>query len=118
MDDDDSLDHSLVVLGALAEGMDPISGEPLPASCREPAIVDSLHVAIAALHARVKQRERRARLPVNVGKPWRREDDAALLAGWDAGEPLEALAERFGRTRIGIRSRLERHGRLAPTVPE
>lgn len=118
MDDQDSLDHSLVVLSALAEGVDPVSGEALPQVCREPAIVDSLHVAVAALRARVKQRERRARLPANVGKPWRQEDDAALLAAWEAGEPLEALAERFGRTRIGIRSRLERYGKLAPAPHE
>lgn len=116
--DEDALDHSLAVLGALVEGIDPVSGEPLPASCREPAIVDSLQIAVAALRARVKQRERRARLPANVGKAWRREDDAALLAGWEAGDPLEALAARFGRTRVGIRSRLERYGRLVPAQRE
>jgi hypothetical protein len=109
----DSLEHSLEVLSALAEGIDPISGDRLPAICLEPAIADALQVAVAALRARVQQRARRARLPANVGKPWRPEDDAALLAAWAAGEALEALAQRFGRTRVGIRSRLERHGRLA-----
>lgn len=116
MDGSDSLAHSLAVLCALADGVDPITGESLPANCREPAVVESLHLAVAALRARVKQRERRARLPPNVGKPWRHEDDVALLAAYESGEAFELLAERFGRTRIGIRSRLQRHGKLAPAA--
>lgn len=113
---DRALERSLAVLSALAEGIDPVTGESLPDSCREALVADSLHLAVAALRARAKQRARRARLPANVGKPWRPEEDAALLAAWDAGETLEALAARFGRTRIGIRSRLQRHGRVVPAA--
>jgi hypothetical protein len=77
-------------------------------------LVDALHEALRALHERDRARERRDRLPANVGKPWTADQDAALLAAFDAGTPLDEIAGRLQRTRVGVRTRLERHGRLAP----
>lgn len=86
----------------------------LPEGCDRAALVGSLREALVALQERQRLRERRDRLPANVGKPWTAEQDAALLTAFDAGLPLENIAAQLQRTRIGIRTRLERHGRLTP----
>ena len=86
----------------------------LPEGCDRAALVGSLRTALVALRERQQQRERRGRLPANVGKQWTPEHDAALLAAFDAGRSLESIAEQLQRTRVGIRTRLERHGRLTP----
>ena len=86
----------------------------LPEGCDRDALVGSLREALHALHERQRLRERRERLPSNVGKPWTAEQDAALLTAFDAGLPLEAIAAQLQRTRVGVRTRLERHGRLTP----
>jgi hypothetical protein len=77
-------------------------------------LVPAVREALVALREQRRSRERRERLPANVGKPWTVEQDAALLAAFDAGLGLEAIAAQLHRTRTGIRTRLERHGRLTP----
>jgi hypothetical protein len=52
-----------------------------------------------------------ARLP-NRGKAWAPEDDAGLLARFDAGELVPELALSLGRSRGAVRARLVKHGRL------
>lgn len=89
----------------------------LPEGCDRAVLVGSLREALVALQERQRLRERRGRLPANVGKPWTAEHDAALLAAFDAGLPLETIAVQLQRTRIGVRTRLERHGRLTPAPP-
>ena len=88
----------------------------LPEGCDRAALVGSLRTALVALRDRQQQRERRGRLPANVGKPWTADHDATLLAAFDAGVPLEGIAAQLQRTRTGIRTRLERHGRLTPAA--
>jgi hypothetical protein len=90
----------------------------LPEEFGHAAIVAALHEAIGALHDRDRARERRDRLPANVGKPWTQAHDTDLLAAFDAGVPIEEIAARLQRTRVGIRTRLERHGRLVPQPPD
>lgn len=90
----------------------------LPDDVEHAALVDALHEAIGALHERERARERRDRLPANVGKPWTQAHDTDLLAAFDAGVPIEEIASKLQRTRVGIRTRLERHGRLAPQTLE
>jgi hypothetical protein len=120
--DQDRIDPAAVdvlaaVLAAQAgddEGTDAVRTLRLPEGCDRAVLVGSLREAVAALHERERQRERRGRLPANVGKPWTAEQDAALLTAFDAGLPLDTIASQLQRTRVGIRTRLERHGRLTP----
>jgi hypothetical protein len=112
-----AMDVLAAVLAAQPDG-DEASDETrtlrLPEGCDRAALVGSLREAMAALQERERQRERRGRLPANVGKPWTAEQDAALLAAFDAGLPLDTIAAQLQRTRVGVRTRLERHGRLTP----
>lgn len=41
-----------------------------------------------------------------VRRPWKPEDDAALQDAWTAGETLDALAARFGRSAAAVEARL------------
>jgi hypothetical protein len=50
--------------------------------------------------------------PVNAGKPWSEQDDAALGAGFDRGEDLATIAAALGRTRFGIEQRLIKLGKI------
>jgi hypothetical protein len=46
------------------------------------------------------------------GKPWSSEEDEKLLAGFDAGETIPALAADHGRSRIAIEARLAKFGKV------
>jgi hypothetical protein len=48
----------------------------------------------------------------DAGKTWTPEEDERLLAGFDGGASVEALATAHERTRAGIEARLVKHGRL------
>ena len=46
------------------------------------------------------------------GKPWSTEEDENLVAGFDAGRTIAALAADHGRSRIAIEARLARFGKV------
>ncbi len=47
----------------------------------------------------------------NAGKPWSKEEDEKLVAGFDAGQTVAALAAAHGRSRVAIEARLARFGK-------
>lgn len=107
---------ALHILAALADGINPLTGEVFPPDSPYQAadIVRSLFVAKAALDVRSRARQRNA-TPNNAGKPWTAEQDRQLLAGFDAGRSIAELAQSHERTAAGIQARLEKHGKLAPS---
>lgn len=54
----------------------------------------------------------RARNARNAGKAWTPAEDAELLAAFDHGEPVPAIAAAHERSRLAIEARLARFGRL------
>jgi hypothetical protein len=117
---------ALSIVSALANGVNPLSGEVFPADSpyQSPDIVRALFVAVRALETgsnaistplRTPQPPRnRPDLPSNVGKPWTQEEDQRLLAEFDRGRSPRELAKSHGRTLAGVEARLEKHGRLQP----
>lgn len=103
------------IVTALANGVDPATGETLQGDspCQQPEVVRALMCAVRALESRPPRRDRND-LPANAGKPWSSDEDARLLAGFEDGLTLRELAEHHARTVAGIEARLERHGRLDP----
>jgi hypothetical protein len=101
------------VLEALADGLDPTSGEGLPPGTplNSPEVVRALHAALAALDDQIK-RSSAAGGPANAGKSWSPQDDGALTEAWDAGEGLKRIAARFGRTEDSIAARLVKIGKV------
>ena len=75
-------------------------------------MVRALFVAAESLEARARAARRTGNLPRNAGKTWTQEEDERLLAGFDGGTMVDALATAHERTRAGIEARLVKHGRL------
>lgn len=82
------------------------------ATLQSPDVVRALFLAAESLEARARAARRNSSLPRNAGKTWTAEEDERLLAGFDGGAAVEALAAAHERTRAGIEARLVKHGRL------
>lgn len=102
------LNRAAQLLRALADGLDPSSGAPLPDDSiyNRPEIIRALHCVLQALQ------DRSAAAPVsNAGRSWRAEEEAQLLHEYDAGLPIDEIARRHGRSAGAIETRLSELGR-------
>ncbi|NOT69609.1 MAG: hypothetical protein HOP04_15150 [Methylophilaceae bacterium] len=106
------------IIDALANGIDPETGEILPAlsTFNNPQVIRALFVALKALDSAAKRAERDRSLPGNAGRPWPEAEDKELLAIFDAGTPIKDIAAKHGRTHGAITSRLVRLGRIKDRV--
>ncbi len=102
------------ILKSLAAGHDPLAGTAIdpPGALQSPDVVRALYLGAETLEARARLARRNTNLPRNAGKPWSKEEDDRLLAGFDGGVAVDALATAHERTRAGIEARLVKHGRL------
>ena len=105
-------------LKSLVEGVDPVTGYPIPKSMvlHHAVVIRALLCALAVLEADEARTRRRARLPRNTGRPWRQADDAQVLRAFQGGEPLLQIAASHQRSLASVESRLERLGVLAPEL--
>lgn len=99
------------LLGMLADGVNPITGEVLPESdcCNQPDIIRALHLAVAQLE---KEHKKEKRLPVNAGKPWTSDDEETLCRMFDNGCTKKDICSFFKRTEGAIAARLVHLGRI------
>lgn len=106
------------IIESLADGVDPATGEILPAqsAVNSPQVVRALFMAAKALQSAVKREQRDGTLPDNAGKSWADEEDKILLAAFDSGISAKDLAVTHGRTPGAITSRLIRLGRIEERV--
>jgi hypothetical protein len=103
------------ILQRLAAGVDPASGEALPAGAvlQHPEVVQALLAGVAALESEALRLRRRAQLPANVGRPWSEPEEQALAAEFGLGIELTQIAARHHRTLAAIEARLERLGLIS-----
>jgi len=125
MDESQANLKTLDVLNALAQGVDPRTGELFAADCpyHDPQVVRALFTAVRALEsapapasapkpaAQAPMRPREG-APSNAGKAWSPDEDRQLLAEFDSGKTLKECANLHQRTFAGIEARLEKLGRL------
>lgn len=108
------------VIDVLAAGVDPETGEVLPADSpiNSPHVIRALFLASRALElqagAPAKPKAKPADRPPNAGVAWTDEEAQRLAAAFDAGADIAQLARDHQRTTGAIRSRLVRMGRLQP----
>jgi hypothetical protein len=104
------------ILVSLIEGRHPVSGDGLPSDCvvHRPDVIRALLVGVGAIDSADARVKRRAQLPENVGIGWTTQEEAQLRSEFAAKEPLQAIAERHGRTLRAIEARLERMGLITP----
>jgi hypothetical protein len=114
------------LIQALARGIDPETGEVLPADnpLNSPHVIRALFLAAEALDLLVHPSgptpppppppRPRPPAPGKAGKPWTPDEDQDLLTAFDADTTVAALAQAHQRTNGAITSRLIRLGRLQP----
>ena len=112
--------RAIQILKALVQGTDPASGEEFVGNrvLQQVDVLRALLAGVVALEAQAARASRRALLPANVGNPWTPEEERALVTAFQAGDALNGIAEKFGRTLRSIESRLERLGLLTKELRE
>jgi hypothetical protein len=114
---------ALAIIAALANGINPLTGETFPANSpyQSPDIVRALFMAQRSLEAKRSTRGAAAAptaSSANVGQRWSDEEDRRLLGEFDRGRSVAELAKLHGRSPTGIEARLAKHGRLPmPDLP-
>lgn len=105
-------ERSLEILTALAQGIDPTSGEVFPPDSpyQSVDVVRALHDGIAALQRVEKAQARKKNAPVQAGRAWSEDEDKALMQEYSSGMQVKDLAKRHGRSDRAIISRLARLG--------
>jgi hypothetical protein len=103
------------VINRLADGIDPISGQPLPREnlCNHPYVIRALFAAVNLL-----QRPGPLERPIKVGRPapakagsaWTSAEDKQLMAEMAAGTKLMEIAKAHDRSRGAILARTVRLG--------
>ena len=103
----------LEIIKALAEGVDPHSGEVYPAGSpyQNPETVRALYAAVAALEATHKRERRKKALPRRAGQPWADEESSLLMSRFEQGMGIKELALHHERTKGAIVSQLEKLGK-------
>ena len=98
------------IIAALAEGIDPTTGEILPEDsvCNKGEVVRAFYTVLAYLYTPNPKKTQ----PENVGKRWTDEDDKKLCEMFDAGVCRKDICNTFKRTSTGIASRLVRLGKI------
>ena len=96
------------ILAALADGVNPMTGEVLPPddSCNQPDVIRALHVAVSAL----KNEKAKKPQPENAGKPWTEADEQTLKRMFENGCSKKEICAYFKRTEGSIAARLVRLG--------
>jgi hypothetical protein len=108
------LDAALPILQALADGVNPLTGEAYPGDSpyAEPRTLRALYSAVDLMQREIEREKRREKLPANFGKPWGPEEDKQLADDFDAGITLPDIARRRLRTMSSVRLRLEKLGKI------
>ena len=96
------------ILSALAEGVDPTTGEILPDNsvCNKGEIVRAFYAILNCLD----EKKPKKNLPANAGKPWTKEDEDLLVSLYRSSTPKRDICKTLQRTTTGIAARLVRLG--------
>jgi hypothetical protein len=117
-------EQALKILSALANGVNPATGEPFGADSpyQHPDTVRALYESIHVLQSPQMTspgRDPKAG-PGNRGNPWTPEEEERLVSAFGAGMSIEEIVRSHDRSRAAIEARLVKLGRLDPaavTVP-
>lgn len=106
---------ALEVIRALADGVDPYTGEvfPVDSPYQNAQTVRALFTAIDALETAVKRKERRRNLPERAGKPWDNDESKLLIKRFDEGVLISEIAREHKRTIGAIQSQLLKMGKIS-----
>lgn len=102
------INRATELLLALADGIDPITGNHLPEESvyNNPEIIRAIHCLLRQLQARSDNAA-----AVNAGRSWHADEERQLLEEYDAGLSVDEIARRHGRSPGAIEARLSELGR-------
>ena len=105
------IERAKEIISALAEGIDPTTGELLPQSsvCNNGDVVRALYSVLNALNKPKSKELPRAKTKMS-GRPWSDQEDVLLKELYLSGKTQSELSERLQRSKGGIRARLKRLG--------
>ncbi|MDQ7826896.1 MAG: hypothetical protein RDV48_29120 [Candidatus Eremiobacteraeota bacterium] len=109
-------DHrALEIIGSLADGTDPLTGEVFPdvSPYQRGDTIRALARAMEALALTARWREKRKALPERAGKPWDDGETEALIRRFDEGYSIIEIAREHRRTRGAIENQLARLGKIS-----
>src|SRR5260370_4102472 len=88
------LDAALPIVRALADGVNPVTGEAYPEQSpyAEPRTLRALFSAVDLMQREVEREKRRERLPANFRKPWTESEDRTPASEFDLRLPMHAIA--------------------------
>lgn len=108
------------IIQALADGVDPITGEILPEGSpyKDDQVISAFQAAVKVLNHKIKSDERRSSRPAGTGKRWTAEEDQQVCEAFDKGKSVTEIANDHERTRGAIQSRLLKLGKIqiAPDI--
>lgn len=99
------------LLSALADGVNPMTGERLPEndSCNQAEVVRALYAVLNYME--MKKPAATGKLE-NAGKPWSRKDEEILCRMYDEGIGRKEICNHFERSETAIATRLVRLGKI------
>ena len=97
------------ILRKLADGIDPMTGEVLPAEsiCNNVEVVRAFHCILEELNHPVKNKRPQ---PENAGKPWTEAELEKLKNEFDSHIKQSEIAREHGRSRGAIEAKLAHLG--------
>jgi len=107
------LNEAITTIRALADGLNPTTGEALDAkeACRQAQSVKALNRALAAM---VAQQDREKNRLGNAGRSWSRTEDQQVCEELRLGKDINEMAKAHNRTVPAIAARLVKLGKVAP----
>ena len=92
------------IISALAEGVDPTTGEILPDNsvCNKGEIVRAFYAVLNHLD----EKKPKKNSPANAGKPWTKEDEDLLVSLYRSSTPKREICKTLQRTESGVAARL------------
>jgi len=110
-------EKTLQILKALADGIDPATGEQFPAAStyQHPDTVRAIYSAIRLLETGSSPAHPAGPPksgPENAGRPWSQEEDLRLGKEYDSGQSIDELAQAHKRSKWAIEARLARLGKI------
>lgn len=112
MGDEMEIQRAKEIIAALADGVNPLTGEILPSSdsCNQADVVRALHAVLEELD-KTSDRQMKAR-PENAGNPWSVDEDAQLLYAYRNGQRVFEIAKIHQRSTGAIKARLVKLGEI------
>jgi len=107
--------EALKIIRALAEGVDPQTGEVFSddSPYQNAQIVRALFAATDAPEIALKKKMKKRNLPERTGKPWADDESQLLIKQFDDGLPITEIAREHKHTSGAIKVKLEKLGKLS-----